>query len=339
MLLFIPATLIAELMHAPGIVIFILAAIAIIPLAGIMGKATEELALHAGPTVGGLLNATFGNMAEIIIAIIAIREGLFDIVKASLTGSIVGNILLVLGLSMVLGGSKHKRQDFNPKAAGMNSLMLVLACVGLLMPAMVEHTVSDFVMEEISLIVAGLLILVYISGLIFSFVTHRHLFNPEGGSHEKPNMSVRFAVGMLITSTIFMALSSEALVKSVEHAAHALGMTDLFIGVIVVAIIGNAAEHSGAILMAMKNKMDLSFGIAINSSAQIALFAAPALVFISLFMGKPMNLVFTQMEILAVVLSVIVVYMASLDGRCDWFEGVQLLAVYAIMAVVFYFIP
>ena len=342
MLLFVPISLVAEMLHAPGIAVFVLAALAIIPLAGVMGKATEELAMHAGPTVGGLLNATLGNMAELIIAVIAIREGLFDVVKASLTGSIVGNILLVLGLSMLVGGCRHKSQEFNPKAAGMNSLMLVLACIGLLLPALVEHTVTDFVLEEISLIVAGVLILVYAAGLVFSFVTHSHLFSPGGRSgeaEEEPGMGVRLAVGMLIVATVFMALESEALVGSVEAAAHALGMRDLFIGVFVVAIIGNAAEHSSAITMALKNKMELSFGIAINSSTQVALFAAPALVFISLAMGNPMNLVFTQMEILAVILSVLVVYMASLDGRCDWFEGFQLLAVYIVMAVVFYFIP
>jgi len=340
MLLFIPLSIAAEVFHWSPVSIFILSALAIIPLAGIMGAATEELAIHSGPTVGGLLNATFGNMAEIIIAIFAIKAGLFDVVKASLTGSIIGNILLVLGLSMFLGGIKYKKLEFNRQAAGMNSLMLVLACVGLIMPAIVKNQVSEPVLNNISLIVAGLLILVYLAGLVFSFVTHSHLFNPEGDvDHGNAKWSLKRSIIMLVISSAFVALASEFLVGSVEEAAHALGLTDLFVGVIVLAIIGNAAEHSSAIMMAMKNKMDLSFGIAVNSSTQIALFAAPALVFFSYFIGKPMNLVFTQLEILAVILSVVVVYMASLDGRCNWFEGLQLLMVYAILGVVFFFVP
>ena len=337
MLAFVPLAIAAEVLHWSAAVIFILSALAVIPLAGIMGRATEELAIHAGPTVGGLLNATFGNLAEFIIAFFAIRAGLFDVVKASLTGSIIGNILLVLGLAMLAGGLKHKKLDFNPQAAGMNSLMLVLAAIGLILPALVEHTVTDFVLEEISLVVAGVLILVYIAGLLFSFVTHAHLFHPEGQIDGHAHWTLRKSFGMLVGATAFVALASEFLVGSVEEAAHALGMSDLFVGVIVLAIIGNAAEHSSAVLMALKGNMDLAFGIAVNSGTQIALFAAPALVFLSLAMGSPMNLVFTQLEVLAVILSVIVVYMASLDGRCNWFEGLQLLAVYALLAVIFFF--
>jgi len=340
MLLFIPLSIVAEFMHWSPVSIFILSALAIIPLAGVMGAATEELAIHSGPTVGGLLNATFGNMAEIIIALFAIKAGLFDVVKATLTGSIIGNILLVLGLSMFMGGIKFKKLEFNRHVAGMNSLMLVLACVGLILPAMVVNQVSEPVINNISLIVAGLLILVYLAGLLFSFVTHSHLFNPAGHEeHEGAEWSLKRSIVILLISSAFVALASEFLVGSVEEAAHALGLTDLFVGVIVLAIIGNAAEHSSAIMMAMKNKMDLSFSIAVNSSTQIALFAAPALVFVSYLLGNPMDLVFSQLEILAITLSVIVVYMASLDGRCNWFEGLQLLMVYAILGVIFFFIP
>jgi Ca2+:H+ antiporter len=340
--------------------LFICACLAIIPLAGWMGKATEHLSEHLGQGIGGLLNATFGNAAELIIALFALSKGLEGVVKASITGSIIGNMLLVLGLSLLAGGAKFKTQKFNRTAAGTTATALSLAAIALLIPT-IFHEVADNVPiaqggwtaakeQNLSLAISIVLILTYIGTLYFSLVTHKNLFVGEaiqGASqevgkeeeHSGDHWSKGKSIGVLVGATAFVALISEFLVGAVEAARGELGFTEVFVGVIVVAIIGNAAEHSSAILMAMRNKMDLSLSIALGSSLQIALFVAPVLVFASYLFGKPMNLEFTIPEVVAVIASVLIAQQISSDGESNWIEGVQLLAVYVILGILFYFLP
>jgi Ca2+:H+ antiporter len=328
--------------------VFVLSALAILPLAGVLGEATEHLADHTGEGIGGLLNATFGNAAELIIAVMALRLGLHDVVKASLTGSIIGNILLVMGASFFAGGVKFKVQSFNPTAARAQATMLTLAAIALIVPAifhLLNASQPNAVRtdSDLSLEISVVLIITYGASLLFSLVTHKELFAGEGvgaETHGVPQWTLARSLGTLIAATVFVAWMSELLVGSVEHAAHAFGMTNVFIGVIVVAVIGNAAEHSTGVMMARKNKMDLSFGIAIGSSIQVALFVAPALVFLSYAIGpRPLDLVFTPIEVIAVGLSVLIMEQISSDGESNWLEGLQLLSVYAIFALVFYFLP
>lgn len=354
MLIFIPITFVLQFMHASGTWIFIASGLAIIPLAGILGEATEHIAEHVGPGIGGLLNATFGNAAELIIAIFALQAGLYEIVKASITGSIIGNLLLVLGLSMVAGGLKYKTQSFNAMAAGMNSTLLLLSTAGLVVPALFFYllTSHDVPVDQVtaldldvSLDVSIVLFVTYVLSLIFSLQTHKHLFDTtdyetEGGGEFEEPWSIKKSAIVLAVSTIFVALMSELLVHSIADATESWGMTDVFVGVIVVAIVGNAAEHSAAILMAMKNKMDIAVTIAIGSSSQVALLLAPVLVFLSYFVGPaPMDLVFSPLEVLAIILSAILVNFVALDGKSHWMEGVQLLAVYVILGIAFYLLP
>ncbi|HJU87004.1 MAG TPA: calcium/proton exchanger [Gemmatimonadota bacterium] len=329
--------------------LFFLAGIAIIPLAGWMGKSTEHLAARTGEGIGGLLNATFGNMAEIIIAIMALREGLTEIVKASLTGSIIGNALLVLGASMLGGGLKFKTQEFNPAGGRTRATQLTLAAIALLVPALFHHLAGpEGPAREgaLSLEISILLLIVYGLALVFSLHTHERYFTREAAEavrvEEEANAawSVRRSLGILIGATALVSVLAEILVASVETTAATLGMTEVFVGVIVVAIVGNAAEHSTAILMAIEDRMDLAMGIAIGSATQIALFAAPVLVLLSYVIGpEPMDLVFTTAEVVAVGVSVIIVGQVAEDGESNWLEGVQLLAVYLILAVMFYFLP
>lgn len=362
LLIFVPIAI--ALRFIPGLnyptALFIIACLAIIPLAGWMGKATEHLAEHLGQGIGGLLNATFGNAAELIIALFAMSKGLEGVVKASITGSIIGNILLVLGLSILLGGFKFKEQKFNRTAASMSATALTLGAIALLIPT-VFHLVAANVPvaqggwtpakeQNLSLAIAIVLFLTYCGTLVFSLITHKHLFigealqgaaksvgheEEEAGEHWSKNKSII----VLIVATSFVALISEFLVGAVEAARGALGFTEVFVGVIVVAIIGNAAEHSSAILMALRNKMDLSVGIAVGSSLQIALFIAPLLIFASYLFGTPMNLEFTIPEVVAVFASILIVEQICSDGESNWIEGVQLLSVYAILAILFYFLP
>ena len=336
--------------------IFAVSGIAIIPLAGLMGRATEYLAETLGAGIGGLLNATFGNAAELIIALVALWRGphMYSLVKASITGSIIGNSLLVLGLSIMMGGFYYKRQTFNRTAAAMGATLLALATIGLVIPTLHHYSLAldadlsahelrsvEHLSEEIAFILA----FVYVLSLVFSLYTHRNLFTGEEDTQSTqkhvPEWSRRTSVIVLVLSTIGVAVMSETLVGSVEEAAHALGMTSVFVGVIVVAIVGNAAEHSTAVLMALKNKMDLAVNIAVGSSIQIALFVAPVLVFASMFMGheRPLDLHFTMMEVIAVVMCIVVLALVSLDGESHWLEGVMLLAVYAILGLAFYHIP
>ena len=350
LLLFVPLTIVIDLLSPKShILIFIFACLAILPLAGWLGKGTEHLADRTSEGLSGLINATFGNAAELIIGFIALRKGMIDIVKASLTGSIIGNILLVMGVAYLAGGMRHKTQRFNASAARSQATMLTLAAIALILPAMFHHLGGDKVLSkeiDLSFDIAVVLIVTYAFSLIFSLHTHKQLFQGKsieavdrgGESHEPWSVGRAFAV--LVVSAALIGFISEILVGSVEEAAHSLGMTNIFIGIIVVAIIGNAAEHSTAVLAAVKNRMDMSMTISVGSSIQIALFVAPVLLFASYFTGpKPMNLVFTVPEVIAIGLSVIIVEQISGDGESNWLEGVQLLSVYVILGIVFYFLP
>jgi len=350
LLIFVPIAIVLEfVVHARAEWIFVTSCLAIIPLAGLMGKATEHLAERVGEGIGGLLNATFGNAAELIIAIMALRAGLYDVVKASITGSIIGNILLVFGLSALVGGARFSIQTFNKTAANLGTTMLTLAAIGLVVPAIfhfvVESSPVKVAEQDLSLEIAIILMTTYILSLVFTLRTHKHLY--AGGHGEEADealgttgWSTRRSLLVLLIATAFVALMSEFLVGAVQATAKSFGMTEVFVGVILVAIIGNAAEHSTAVLMAIKNKMDIAINIAVGSSIQIALFVAPVMVFLSYVIGpQPMDLIFTNFEVLAITLSVAIMALISQDGESNWMEGVQLLAVYAILGIAFYFLP
>ncbi|MFY9558073.1 MAG: calcium/proton exchanger [Blastocatellia bacterium] len=343
LLIFIPVAVALHYTNAPALWTFIASGIAIIPLAGWMGKATESLAERMGAGIGGLLNATFGNAAEMIIAFQGLRAGLTGVVKASLTGSILGNILLVLGVSLLAGGLKHRNQKFNRTAATMSATLMALSAIGLLVPALfhwVTFGASGSAERNISLEISIVLFVTYILSLVFALRTHKDLYLGTSQSHEEASlMRPRTAGIVLLGATVLIAWMSELLVHAVEPASKVLGLTEVFVGVIAVAIIGNAAEHSTAVLMAMKNQMDLAYHIAVGSSMQIALFVAPALVFLSYAMGSPMDLLFTTFEVITVGLAVGVVCLVAADGESNWMEGVLLLAVYVIFAIAFFFLP
>jgi Ca2+:H+ antiporter len=347
----IPLAVALELAGASATAVFAASALGIVPTAALMGRATEELAARSGPGVGGLLNVTFGNAPELIIALFALGQGLHEVVKASIIGSIIGNVLLVMGASMLVGGLGRQKQLFNRTSAGVQSSMLLLAAGALLMPAIFElvegkglpspgDKIVDYgsTVEHLSIAVAVVLAVSYVFGLLFSLRTHRDLFNPEYEEEDTWGWSVRRAVIALAIAGILVGLMSEVLVGSIEEASHAVGLSEFFIGVIVVAIVGNAAEHWVAVLVARKDKMDLSINIAIGSSAQIALFVAPALVLASLFIGPhTLALVFNGFELGAVLLAVLIANHITQDGESTWFEGVQLLAVYAVLGLAFYY--
>ena len=346
LLLFVPITIGLELL-APErhLLIFVTSGLAIVPLAGWMGRATEQLATRLGEGVGGLLNATFGNAAELIIAFAALRAGLHTVVKASLVGSIVGNILLVLGAAMLAGGLRHEEQHYNAAGARSQATLLTLAAIALITPAAYRAAAGADVPEigSLSVWIALVLLAVYAANLVFSLVTHAKLFAgepaAEGHGHEAPWSPGR-AAGVLAAATAAIAWMSEILVGAIEPTSHALGLNDAFVGVFVVAILGNAAEHATAVTAAMKNRMDLALSIAIGSSVQVALFVAPLLVLSSLFVGPtPMNLAFNGGMVLTVLLAVLVTGQVAGDGRSDWLKGVQLLAVYVILGLAYFFAP
>lgn len=350
LLAFVPAALV--LRFWPGLAnptaLFICSAIAIIPVAGWIGRATEALASRVGEGIGALLNATFGNAAELIIAGIALYKGYIPVVKASITGSIIGNILLVLGLSILLGGTKYKEQKFNRAGARTSVISLSLAAIALIIPTVFHLSAaaspagwSPIVERQLSLGIAVVLFLTYICLLAFTLKTHKHFFvsGEEELEDKAEHWSRRKAVIILVIATAVVALLSEFLVGTIESVRTTIGITEVFVGVIVVAIVGNAAEHSTAIVMAMKNKMDLSVGIAIGSSLQIALFVAPVLVFLSYLFGRPMDLEFSLPEIFALVASVYILFQISGDGETNWIEGVQLLSVYLILGILFFYLP
>ncbi|HEX2435659.1 MAG TPA: calcium/proton exchanger [Solirubrobacterales bacterium] len=349
---FIPAAVALELAHAPAAAIFVVAALGIIPTAALMGLATEELAARSGPGIGGLLNVTFGNAPELIIALFALGAGLQEVVKASLVGSILGNILLVLGAAMLVGGLRRDRQRFDRTAAQVQSAMLVLAVAALIMPAIFElvegkglpdvtavRVEYGSTVETLSALTACVLIATYVLGLVFSLRTHRDLFNPHYEDAEQTQgWSVRRSVILLAVAGVAVGLMSEVLVGSITEASESIGISEFFVGVIVVAIVGNAAEHWVAVLVAFKDKMDLAVNIAVGSSAQIALFVAPVLVLVSFVLGpSPMPLVFNGFELGAVMIAVLIANYVTSEGESTWFEGVQLLAVYVILALAFAF--
>jgi Ca2+:H+ antiporter len=340
LLILVPVSLAVDLGTNQELATFLTAAGAIIPLAGLIGRGTDQLALHAGPRVGGLLNATFGNVTELIISIFLISKGELDIVKASLIGSIIGNLLLVLGLSFLLGGLRHKEQRFSARSAAVHTTSLLLAVIGLVMPALFVLSAgrqSSVQREVVSVTVAAILIALYVAALVFTLVTHEHLFRtPATG--ERPTWSTRRALLLLVGATALVAVESEILVGALEPALADLGLSRFFVGLVIVPLIGNAAEHSSAVTMALRNKVDVTLEIATGSSTQIALFVAPVLVFISLALGHPMDFVFDTFEVVAVGLSTLIVAVISLDGRSNWLEGAQLVAAYAIMAISFFFV-
>ena len=351
---FIPIAIALELAHASATLIFVTSALGVIPTAALMGRATEELAARSGPGIGGFLNVTFGNAPELIIAFFALNEGLQEVVKASLIGSILGNILLVMGAAMFIGGRKRDRQFFDRTAANVTALMLLLAVVAMIMPALFELVQGEGLprpdeqahdypsdVEHLSIGVAIVLLFTYVAGLFFSLRTHKDLFNPEHGAedHVGEPWTVRRSVLMLAGAGVAVGVMSEILVGSISEASESIGLSPFFVGVIVVAIVGNAAEHWVAIYFATRDKMDLAVNIAIGSAAQIALFAAPVLVLLSLVVGDfPMALVFNGFELGAVVLAVLIAQQVVAEGESTWFEGLQLLAVYVVLAIVFFFV-
>ncbi len=349
LLVFVPATAVASWTDTHAVVLFGLAALAIIPLAGLIGEATEALAETMGPGIGGLLNATFGNAAELIIALFALYDGLDAVVKASITGSVIGNLLLVLGASLLAGGIKHPIQRFNRTAADSGATLMVLAAVGMVIPAIFHELVGpkDLPAEHgLSLAVGVILMVAYGMNLLFSLGTHKHHYNPASAQgdaneaiHDGAKWSRRKSAIILLISTGMVAWMSEILVGAVEDASQAMGMTEIFIGVVVVAIVGNAAEHSTAVLMAWKNQADLAVGIAMGSALQIALFVAPVLIFVSYLRPQPMDLIFSPMEVVSVLLAAILARMVTGDGESNWLEGAMLLMIYAILGTAFFFLP
>jgi Ca2+:H+ antiporter len=347
----IPLAVVLDLAGAAAGLVFAISALGIIPTAALMGRATEELAARSGPGIGGLLNVTFGNAPELIIALFALGQGLHEVVKASIIGSIIGNILLVLGAAMLAGGIGREKQTFSKTSASVQTSMLLLAAAALIMPAIFElvegkglpQPGAELVeygstVEHLSLAVAVVLILTYVAGLFFSLKTHRDIFNPEYEDEGTWGWSTRKSVLALALAGVLVGVMSEVLVGSITEASHAVGLSEFFIGVIVVAIVGNAAEHWVAVLVAMKNKMDLAVNIAIGSSAQVALFVAPVLVLASFFIGPhPLALVFNGFELGAILLAVLIANYVTQDGESTWFEGVQLLAVYAVFGLAFYY--
>jgi Ca2+:H+ antiporter len=339
LLIFVPLAIAAELLHASPVAVFVLSALGVIPLAGLIGEATEELAAHTGPRLGGLLNATLGNAAELIIAIFAIRAGLLDLVKASIAGSVLGNILLVLGLSILVGGIKNGTQRFNRSQAGLNATMLILAVIAITVPSLFSAAIeSDASVEQLSIADAVVMILVYTLGLLYTFTTGKTEPISHEAAHEA-RWSVRNSLIVLAVVTVGIAWLSEILVGSVDAVTETLGWSEFFVGIIIVPLVGNVAEHLVAVQVAIKDRMELSLAISVGSSLQIALFVAPLLVFISLLMGNPMDLVFNQFEIIALAGAALVAAFVSLDGESVWLEGAMLLVVYVIFAIGFFFLP
>jgi len=345
-LVFVPISIAAEFWHWSPSLVFITSALAILPLASWLSTATEEVAVVLGPNLGGLLNATFGNMTELIIAIAALRGGFVQVVKASLTGSIIGNLLLVMGLSMFLGGLRFKEQEFEPRVARVNASIMSLAVIAVLLPTALNLSTANIpekLVQNLSVAVAIVLIIVYGSTLLFSMKTHTYLYDvgvaaleEEAEEHE---VNVGLWVTVLLLATLAVAVESELLVGTLEEATEKLGLTELFTGVILLPIVGNAAEHATAVTVAIKNKMELSVSVAVGSSMQIALFVAPFVVILGWLIGQPMDLNFNLFELLAVTVSILIANSISSDGKSNWLEGLLLLATYLIIGFSFYFQP
>jgi Ca2+:H+ antiporter len=345
LLVFVPIAIVLELMHGDPTLLFVTSALGIVPLAGLLGEATEALSVKAGERIGGLLNATLGNAAELIITVVAIQAGLLDVVKASITGSILGNLLLVLGASLLAGGIKNGVQKFDRGAVSVMMTTMTIAIIGLIVPSLfglaIEQT-SHASVEYLSIGVAIALIASYVVSLVFTFRQKPDPTQEAAKEHEHRGgimADLRIALALLIVSVVFLALLSEILVGAVEPLIQTRGLSEFFVGIIIVPIIGNAAEHIVSIEMAMKNRMELTLGIAIGSSLQVAVFVAPLLVFIALLLGKELTMVFNQFELTALLAAVIITALISLDGESNWLEGAQLLIVYAILAIAFFFLP
>ena len=360
LLILVPIAIIAELSHASPTIVFLLSAGGLIPLAKLIGEATEELAVYTGPKLGGLLNATLGNAAELIITIFAIQAGLLDLVRASITGSIIGNLLLVLGLSLFMGGLKNGVQIFDRRTAGLNATLVLLAVMGLAIPSLFDHALVENPSSELlfSEGVAIIAIIVYALSVIYSFTSGKSAISHEGHDHPAESngeavqpvtrepaevhtarWSVRFAVIVLLLATVGTAIVSETLIGAVEPVTQQLGLTEFFLGIIIIPLVGNVAEHLVAVQVAIKNKMELSLAVSLGSSLQIALFVAPVLVFISLLFGQRLLLVFNEFELVALFATSLIAAFISLDGESNWFEGAMLLAVYLILALAFFFLP
>ncbi len=357
MLIFIPLAVLAEFaLHNP-VLVFVLSALALIPLAGLLGEATEELAIHTGPRIGGLLNATLGNAAELIITIVALQAGKFELIKASLTGSIIGNLLLILGFALLMGGLRNGIQRFDQGLTGMAASMMFLAVIGLLIPTLFELLVEiqenrlnvselgvrDPRLDRISLGVAAVLIVIYVLSLIYQLRTgnsssHSGTGEPEEIAEHQGRWGIKLSLGVLAASTLAIVVMSEFLVGVVEPVATSLGVRELFLGVIIIPIVGNVAEHLVGVQAAIKNQMDLSMTISLGSSMQIALFVAPLLVFISLLFGQELTLFFSLFEVMALLLSVVIATFISVDGESNWLEGAMLLAVYIILGLGFFYL-
>ena len=355
-LLAVPVAVLAYYFHWGELLVFIFSALAVIPLAGYIGESTEVLAHHTGPKLGGLLNATLGNAAELIITIVAIREGLLELVKASITGSILGNVLLVLGMAMLLGGLKNKVQYFDRRQAGNNAILLVLAVVALVIPSLFSGFIGaqgSIRVETLSLGVAATMIVLYALGLLYSYKAKDGPLSAlpdeqEADARRKvkkevhtapPAWSLRTALIVLAISTVGVAYLSELLVSAVEPVVAKLGVSEFFLGIVLIPIVGNVAEHLVAVRVALRNQMDLSVEIAIASSLQIALFVAPILVFVSLVLGNPLQLIFNEFELLALIAGVLITALVSSDGESNWLEGAELLAVYVILVLAFFLLP
>jgi Ca2+:H+ antiporter len=350
LLVFAPIAVVLNLVGADHLILFAMAIIGLIPLAKLIGDSTEHLATHYGATLGSLLNVTFGNAAEIIISVVAINAGLIELVKASITGSILGNIMLIFGLSLIAGGVKHKEQIFNRENAGLQSSLIFLAIIGLAIPTILSTTVlkpidleSQLKLQILSDVLAIVLICVYVAGILFTFFTHKHLFVAPAGTeevleHNHNRWSKRKSFLILGASMVGVVAVSEILVGSVEETSKQFGFGELFVGAIIVGIVGNAAEHSSAILLARKGKIDLSIGIAAGSGTQIALFVVPILVMVGIILGQPFTLEFTLYELATLFLAAIIMNLIAHDGKSNWFEGIMLTAVYLIIAIGFYFI-
>jgi len=344
LLLGLPLAIAAEVLDWGAIFVFIFSALGVIPMASYIGEATEALAALTGPRIGGLLNATLGNAAELIITLVAIREGLLDLVKASITGSILGNLLLVLGFSILLGGLKNGTQTFNQRTASTYAILLTLSIVALVIPSLFSHSIEveggAMAVEILSLGVAVVMILLYALGILYTLkVTPSPITHPSAVANHHPAWSRNVALGVLGAATVGVVVLSELLVGAVEPVVADLGISEFFLGIILIPIVGNAAEHLVAVQVATRNKMELSVEIALSSSLQIALFVAPLLVFVSLALAHPLTLIFNQFELLALGGGVIVAALVSADGESNWLEGAALLAVYTILAIAFFLLP
>ena len=336
-----PVAVAAEWLHWSPIAVFGLSALTIVPLSAMLGRGTEELAARTGPTIGGLLNATLGNLAELIIAGFALRAGLIDLVKASITGSILGNLLLVLGAAQLTGGLRYKTQTFNRQLATVNVPLLVMAAAGLIVPSLFLAAHPDpahVATVRMSEFVAVLLIVAYVLSLVYSMWTHKATFAESSEGHaDDATWSLAKTLVVLVAAAAGIGVMSEMLVGATEEATRTLGLSEFFVGIILIPIIGNAAEHSSAVMMAYKNRMDLAVNIALGSTVQVALLVAPLLVFLGLIVGQPMDLAFTTFEVVAVTLAAWIASAIVLDGESNWLEGAYLLVLYGILGVAFYF--